>query len=115
MIKFINSVSDFIFFNCTHAAAIVQGRMCVHVCEYVCAGVDSLASYEQVLRSLRYMHNNPEGLFERQFRLSCSELNGRYMSNPFQLDVSGAARSSTSTMIPDHALFVCSHVRGLSL
>uniref|UniRef100_UPI00358F4E50 calsyntenin-1-like n=1 Tax=Myxine glutinosa TaxID=7769 RepID=UPI00358F4E50 len=53
----------------------------------VITGVDSLASYEQVLHSLRYMHNNPEGLFERQFRLSCSELNGRYMSNPFQLDL----------------------------
>uniref|UniRef100_A0A665VYV5 Calsyntenin-2 n=1 Tax=Echeneis naucrates TaxID=173247 RepID=A0A665VYV5_ECHNA len=52
------------------------------------SGVDSMANYEQVVRQVRYYNWQPEPLLERRFRLTCSELNGRYTSNEFNLEVS---------------------------
>uniref|UniRef100_A0A3P8VY70 Calsyntenin-2 n=1 Tax=Cynoglossus semilaevis TaxID=244447 RepID=A0A3P8VY70_CYNSE len=51
-------------------------------------GVDSMAHYEQALRQVRYRNWRPATLTERRFRLTCSELNGRYTSNEFNLEVS---------------------------
>ncbi|XP_061878177.1 calsyntenin-2 isoform X1 [Entelurus aequoreus] len=51
-------------------------------------GVDSMAHYEQALRQVRYRNWRPATLTERRFRLTCSELNGRYTSNEFILEVS---------------------------
>uniref|UniRef100_A0AAX7V597 Calsyntenin-2 n=1 Tax=Astatotilapia calliptera TaxID=8154 RepID=A0AAX7V597_ASTCA len=51
-------------------------------------GVDSMAHYEQALRQVRYRNWRPANLSERRFRLTCSELNGRYTSNEFNLEVS---------------------------
>ncbi|XP_028833051.1 calsyntenin-2 isoform X1 [Denticeps clupeoides] len=51
-------------------------------------GVDSMLHYEQAIRQVRYRNWRPAGLLERKFRLSCSELNGRYTSNEFNLEVS---------------------------
>ncbi|XP_062285190.1 calsyntenin-2-like [Scomber scombrus] len=51
-------------------------------------GVDSMAHYEQALRQVRYRNGRPTSLSERKFRLTCSELNGRYTSNEFNLEVS---------------------------
>ncbi|XP_029971003.1 calsyntenin-2-like [Salarias fasciatus] len=51
-------------------------------------GVDSMAHYEQALRQVRYRNWRPAALSERRFRLTCSELNGRYTSNEFNLEVS---------------------------
>uniref|UniRef100_A0A672KHN1 Cadherin domain-containing protein n=1 Tax=Sinocyclocheilus grahami TaxID=75366 RepID=A0A672KHN1_SINGR len=50
-------------------------------------GVDSMAHYEQAIRQVRYHNWKPGGLSERRFRLSCSELNGRYTSNEFNFEV----------------------------
>uniref|UniRef100_A0A8C7ZEI5 Calsyntenin-2 n=1 Tax=Oryzias sinensis TaxID=183150 RepID=A0A8C7ZEI5_9TELE len=50
-------------------------------------GVDSMAHYEQALRQLRYRNWRPTSLNDRKFRLTCSELNGRYTSNEFTLEV----------------------------
>uniref|UniRef100_A0A4W6F637 Calsyntenin-2 n=1 Tax=Lates calcarifer TaxID=8187 RepID=A0A4W6F637_LATCA len=50
-------------------------------------GVDSMAHYEQALRQVRYRNWRPATLSERRFRLTCSELNGRYTSNEFILEV----------------------------
>uniref|UniRef100_A0A8C1J8Y7 Calsyntenin-2 n=1 Tax=Cyprinus carpio TaxID=7962 RepID=A0A8C1J8Y7_CYPCA len=50
-------------------------------------GVDSMVHYEQAIRQVRYHNWKPGGLSERRFRLSCSELNGRYTSNEFNLEV----------------------------
>ncbi|KAF6727649.1 Calsyntenin-2 [Oryzias melastigma] len=49
-------------------------------------GVDSMAHYEQALRQLRYRNWRPTSLNDRKFRLTCSELNGRYTSNEFTLE-----------------------------
>ncbi|KAK5868259.1 hypothetical protein PBY51_009290 [Eleginops maclovinus] len=51
-------------------------------------GVDSMSNYEQVIRQVRYYNWQPGQLTERRFRLTCSELNGRYTSNEFNLEVS---------------------------
>ncbi|XP_028650225.1 calsyntenin-2-like [Erpetoichthys calabaricus] len=50
-------------------------------------GVDTLSNYEQVLRKVHYHHWHAGGIFQRKFRLTCSELNGRYTSNEFNLEV----------------------------
>uniref|UniRef100_H2RKH9 Calsyntenin-2 n=1 Tax=Takifugu rubripes TaxID=31033 RepID=H2RKH9_TAKRU len=51
-------------------------------------GVDSISHYEQALRQVRYRNWRPASLSERRFRLTCSELNGRYTSNEFNIEVS---------------------------
>lgn len=52
------------------------------------AGVDTMASYEEVLHLLRYRNWHSRSLLDRKFKLVCSELNGRYISNEFQVEVS---------------------------
>lgn len=50
-------------------------------------GVNTMANYEQVLHLIRYKNWHTEALFDRKFRLVCSELNGRYISNDFKVEV----------------------------
>ncbi|KAK3530911.1 hypothetical protein QTP70_005454 [Hemibagrus guttatus] len=45
-------------------------------------GVDSMVHYAQVIRQVRYQ-NLQNDVSARTFRVTCSELNGRYTSNPF--------------------------------
>lgn len=47
-----------------------------------------MSNYEQVIRQVRYFAWQPAPLADRRFRLTCSELNGRYTSNEFNLEVS---------------------------
>ena len=51
------------------------------------AGVDTMASYEEILHLLRYRNWHTRSLLDRRFKLVCSELNGRYVSNEFQVEV----------------------------
>uniref|UniRef100_A0A673TCJ7 Calsyntenin 1 n=1 Tax=Suricata suricatta TaxID=37032 RepID=A0A673TCJ7_SURSU len=53
----------------------------------VFTGVDTMANYEEVLRLLRYRNWHTRSLLDRKFKLVCSELNGRYVSNEFQVEV----------------------------
>lgn len=46
-----------------------------------------MANYEQVLHLIRYRNWHTEALFDRKFKLVCSELNGRYISNDFKVEV----------------------------
>lgn len=46
-----------------------------------------MSHYEQVIRQVRYYNRQPEHLTERRFHLTCSELNGRYTSNEFNVEV----------------------------
>ncbi|XP_059808252.1 calsyntenin-1 isoform X4 [Hypanus sabinus] len=50
-------------------------------------GVDTMSNYEEMLHLIRYRNWNSESLFERKFKLICSELNGRYSSNEFTVEV----------------------------
>ncbi|XP_031650095.1 calsyntenin-1 isoform X2 [Oncorhynchus kisutch] len=54
----------------------------------VLTGVNTMANYEQVLHLIRYKNWHTEALFDRKFKLFCSELNGRYISNDFKVEVS---------------------------
>ncbi|XP_036818093.1 calsyntenin-2 [Oncorhynchus mykiss] len=51
-------------------------------------GVDSMSNYEQVIRQVHYYNWHPAQTPDRKFRLTCSELNGRYTSNEFTLEIS---------------------------
>lgn len=53
----------------------------------VITGVNTMANYEQVLHFIRYKNWHTEALFDRKFKLVCSELNGRYISNDFKVEV----------------------------
>lgn len=73
-------------FSCVFSAAL-----CLFVVTFVLtvrvAGVNSMANYEQVLHLIRYKNWHTEALFDRKFKLVCSELNGRYISNDFKVEV----------------------------
>ncbi|XP_054857180.1 calsyntenin-1 isoform X2 [Eublepharis macularius] len=53
----------------------------------IITGVDTMASYEEVLHLIRYRNWHAVALFDRKFKLVCSELNGRYVSNEFKVEV----------------------------
>ncbi|XP_054691684.1 calsyntenin-2 isoform X2 [Grus americana] len=67
---------------------------------YSIYGVDSMHNYEQVLRQIRYRNWYTSATFDRKFRVKCSELNGRYTSNEFNLEVNILHSSNTNFM--DH-------------
>lgn len=46
-----------------------------------------MASYEEVLHLIHYRNWHTASLFDRKFKLVCSELNGRYVSNEFKVEV----------------------------
>ena len=88
--------------------------LCVSVCVFLpvidvvcfpCSGVDSMSHYEQAIRQVRYRNWHPTALMERRFRLSCSELNGRYTSNEFNLEV----RVPPSLLLPLSSPSASSH------
>ena len=54
------------------------------------SGVESITVYEEILRQARYRLRHGAALYARKFRLSCSEMNGRYSSNEFIVEVTQA-------------------------
>ncbi|XP_064165503.1 calsyntenin-3 [Anguilla rostrata] len=66
-------------------------------------GAESISVYEDVLRSVRYRLAKGSARFERRFRLSCSEMNGRYTSNELTLEVN-FLHSLDSLYHPSHLL-----------
>lgn len=66
-------------------------------------GAESISVYEDVLRSIRYRLSKGSAHFERRFRLSCSEMNGRYTSNELTLEVN-FLHSLDSLHHPSHLL-----------
>uniref|UniRef100_A0A670ZCI8 Calsyntenin-3 n=1 Tax=Pseudonaja textilis TaxID=8673 RepID=A0A670ZCI8_PSETE len=50
-------------------------------------GVESIAVYEEILHQISYCIRHGAALYERKFRLSCTEMNGRYSSNEFTVEV----------------------------
>ena len=45
-------------------------------------------NYERVLRQVTYSNKKPAYYLNRQFRITCSELNGRFVSNEYIQTVS---------------------------
>uniref|UniRef100_A0A4W2I3Z4 Calsyntenin-3 n=1 Tax=Bos indicus x Bos taurus TaxID=30522 RepID=A0A4W2I3Z4_BOBOX len=67
------------------------------------AGVESITVYEEILRQARYRLRHGAALYARKFRLSCSEMNGRYSSNEFIVEVS-VLHSVNRVAHPSHML-----------
>lgn len=63
-----------------------------------------MSRYEQVLRHIRYRNWRPAALESRRFRIKCSELNGRYTSNEFNLEVSETCGDEGSPSSPIYSL-----------
>jgi hypothetical protein len=60
-----------------------------------------MASYEEVLHLLRYRNWHTRSLLDRKFKLICSELNGRYLSNEFKVEVSpGSQPHGPAAVVP---------------
>ncbi|XP_072893581.1 LOW QUALITY PROTEIN: calsyntenin-3-like [Hemitrygon akajei] len=51
------------------------------------SGVESIGVYELVLRGIHYRVEPGAALYERKFRLLCGEMNGRYVSNEFTVEL----------------------------
>ncbi|XP_038678047.1 calsyntenin-1 isoform X2 [Scyliorhinus canicula] len=66
-------------------------------------GVNTMSSYEEMLHLIRYRNWNSESLFERKFKLVCSELNGRYASNEFKVEVN-VIHTANPVEHPNHVL-----------
>ncbi|KAM4702726.1 calsyntenin-1 isoform 2-T2 [Rhinophrynus dorsalis] len=67
----------------------------------ILTGVDTMANYEKILHLIRYRNWNTVGVFDRKFKLVCSELNGRYSSNEFQVEVS-VIHTANPAEAPNH-------------
>ncbi|XP_008104497.1 calsyntenin-2 isoform X1 [Anolis carolinensis] len=65
---------------------------------YSIYGVDTMKNYEQVLQHVHYRNWHTSSFFDRKFRIKCSELNGRYTSNEFNLEVNILHSSNTNIM-----------------
>lgn len=52
------------------------------------SGADKLVNYADVLQDVRYVNLRPEDLNSRTFVLTCTELNGRFVSNEMKVTVS---------------------------
>lgn len=46
-------------------------------------GIDTVHAYEQILREIVYFNRKPAYYLNRAFKLTCSELNGRFLSNDY--------------------------------
>ncbi|KAL1790544.1 calsyntenin-3 [Sigmodon hispidus] len=67
------------------------------------AGVETITVYEEILRQTRYQLRHGAALYARKFRLSCSEMNGRYSSNEFIVEVN-VLHSMNRVAHPSHVL-----------
>ncbi|XP_018425679.1 PREDICTED: calsyntenin-1 isoform X4 [Nanorana parkeri] len=70
----------------------------------VITGVDTMVHYEEVLHLIRYRNWNTATLFDRKFKLICSELNGRYSSNEFKVEVN-VIHTASPAEAPNHIAF----------
>ncbi|XP_056195025.1 calsyntenin-3 isoform X2 [Falco biarmicus] len=66
-------------------------------------GVESIAVYEEILRQVSYHVSHGAALYERKFHLSCTEMNGRYSSNEFTVEVN-VLHNMNRAAHPNHIL-----------
>ncbi|XP_030078356.1 calsyntenin-1 isoform X2 [Microcaecilia unicolor] len=67
----------------------------------IITGVGTMTSYEEVLHLIRYRNWHTVSLFDRKFKVVCSELNGRYVSNEFKVEVN-IIHSASPAEHPNH-------------
>lgn len=59
----------------------IQGKVSSEGVEF--SGAEMIYNYERVLRQVTYGNKKPAYYLNRQFRITCSELNGRFISNEY--------------------------------
>lgn len=64
--------------------------------EFVITGVDTVANYQVILRNIVYTNTAGGNLPARKFTVRCSELNERFISNAFEVEVSLVHKKSPS-------------------
>ena len=47
------------------------------------SGAEMIYNYERLLRQVIYTNGKPAYYLNRQFKIACSELNGRFVSNEY--------------------------------
>jgi len=62
-------------------AGVVSGKVSVEGAEF--SGAEMIYNYERLLRQVTYTNQKPAYYLNRQFKISCSELNGRFVSNEY--------------------------------
>ncbi|XP_078507609.1 calsyntenin-3 [Lissotriton helveticus] len=67
------------------------------------SGVETIAVYEEILRQVRYHISHGAALYERKFHLACTEMNGRYSSNEFTVEVN-VLHSMNRIAHPNHMM-----------
>ncbi|XP_069506715.1 calsyntenin-3 [Ambystoma mexicanum] len=81
-----------------------RGLELINTSAYVSiSGVESIAVYEEILRQVRYHISHGAALYERKFHLSCTEMNGRYSSNEFTIEVN-VLHNMNRVAHPNHVL-----------
>nr|XP_048677246.1 calsyntenin-3 isoform X1 [Caretta caretta] len=70
---------------------------------FTITGVESIAVYEEILRQVSYHIRHGTALYERKFCLSCTEMNGRYSSNEFIVEVN-VLHNMNRAAHPNHIL-----------
>ena len=51
------------------------------------SGSEDIDKYLEILRHIKYVNSAPQDVNHRTFTLTCSELNGRFVSNTFKVQV----------------------------
>lgn len=72
------SIKDVVDLPLTHDIRATVSRDGV-----ILGGADSVESYQEVLRQIQYTNKKPAYYLNRVFKLTCSELNGRFTSNEY--------------------------------
>ncbi|XP_053549035.1 calsyntenin-3-like [Bombina bombina] len=77
-------------------------------------GVQNVAVYEDILRSLSYRTKFQAALYARKFHVSCSEMNGKYISNQLytEIDVLHRIRAQSPSHLLSDKQFVHSAHQG---
>ncbi|XP_069099129.1 calsyntenin-3 [Pleurodeles waltl] len=89
-----------------------RGLELINTSAYVSvSGVETIAVYEEILRQVRYHISHGVALYERKFHLSCTEMNGRYSSNEFTVEVN-VLHSMNRIAHPNHMMSSQQFVHG---
>jgi len=82
----------------------------------IITGTDTIANYMEVISSIQYVHRRPENINTRNFKLTCSELNGRFVSNSLFVTLEAIHTVKHATVPQAHAeqnrLFAPQPVKG---
>ena len=73
--------TEFPFFQAMLVSLNIVGSANINGAEIV--GSNMVYNYEQVIRQVTYTNQKPAYYLNRQFKLACSQLNKRFVSNEF--------------------------------